>query len=62
VTRKHRVWWQANYFDHRLRNAEQIEEKLHYILHNPVAKGLCASPEAWPWKMAGGSGPPGAVR
>ena len=47
---KNGVQWQENYFDHRLRDAQQVEYKFQYILNNPVAKGLCATPEEWPWK------------
>jgi REP element-mobilizing transposase RayT len=50
-TLKHGVKWQENYFDHRLRNREQVEAKFHYILNNPAAKGLCDQPESWPWKI-----------
>ena len=43
------VLWQANYFDHRLRDEEQFTLKYHYILRNPVAAGLCSDPLEWPW-------------
>ena len=45
----HGVGWQDNYFDHRIRNDESLEEKVAYIRMNPVVKGLCAAPEDWPW-------------
>jgi putative transposase len=41
--------WQANYFDHRIRNASGLMQKHAYILRNPVIKGLCAREEDWPW-------------
>ena len=50
--RKHRVLWQEGYFDHRLRKDErgqQLSTKMNYIRHNPVAAGLCAKAEDWPW-------------
>jgi len=28
---------------------EEFVEKLRYIHRNPVARGLCARPEDWPW-------------
>ena len=43
------VKWQNNFFDHRLRDAHQMEYKYQYILNNPVVKGLCKTPEEWPW-------------
>jgi hypothetical protein len=46
------VTWQEGYFDHRLRADErgtQLSAKLDYIRQNPVAAGLCARAEDWPW-------------
>ena len=50
--RANHVIWQEGFFDHRLRNdeqAEQLNAKADYIRRNPVAAGLCARPEDWPW-------------
>jgi len=49
---RHRVVWQEGYFDHRLRDDElgqQLSAKMNYIRQNPVAAGLCARTEDWPW-------------
>jgi len=46
------VFWQEGYFDHRLRADErgaQLTAKMNYIRQNPVAAGLCAKAEDWPW-------------
>ena len=43
------IRWQTNYFDHRIRSDPSLAEKHTYILHNPVAKGLCAREADWPW-------------
>jgi REP element-mobilizing transposase RayT len=48
-TRLNGTRWQEGYFDHRLRNEEERVRKAHYIRMNPVAAGLCAGPEDWPW-------------
>ncbi len=68
--RKNDVVWQDGYFDHRLRNderGEQLSAKMSYIRRNPVAAGLCAKAEDWPWVIdpfrqarlaAGGSSSP----
>ena len=32
-----------------MRNSDEFLEKLRYIHRNPVKRGLCASPEQWPW-------------
>jgi len=47
------VSWQANYFDHRIRNDAEAEEKAAYIRQNPVVKGLCVHKEHWPWVYEG---------
>ena len=50
--RTNHVMWQDGYFDHRLRLDErgaQLSAKLNYIRQNPVAAGLCAKAEDWPW-------------
>ena len=41
--------WQDESFDHVLRSSESLEGKVDYVLHNPVRKGLCSRPEAYPW-------------
>jgi REP element-mobilizing transposase RayT len=43
------IRWQDNFFDHRIRSDASLNEKASYIRNNPVAKGLCARPEDWPW-------------
>jgi REP element-mobilizing transposase RayT len=49
------VHWQDNFFDHRIRSKAEAQEKWHYIRRNPVAKGLCAREEYWPywWAVTG---------
>jgi putative transposase len=39
------VQWQTNYFDHRIRNNSEANEKWSYIRRNPVVKGLCLAEE-----------------
>ena len=43
------VKWQRNFFDHRLRDHHELEEKTCYILMNPVRKGLRKRMEDWVW-------------
>ena len=38
------VRWQQDFFDHRLRDHWQVEEKTSYILNNPLRRGLCRNP------------------
>jgi len=47
------IQWQYNYFDHRLRNITELEQKSEYIRMNPVRRNLCANPEDWPWVFRG---------
>ncbi|MDD2763602.1 MAG: transposase [Opitutaceae bacterium] len=43
------VSWQRDFFDHRLRAEESLQEKWEYIRMNPVRKGLIDRPEQWPY-------------
>ena len=49
VATKHGVKWQRDFFDHRLRNDQELQEKTSYILMNPVRKGLCERAGDWMW-------------
>lgn len=49
--KQHDIQWQENYFDHRIRSRQELDEKAAYIRLNPVRKGLCQSEEAWPWRI-----------
>jgi putative transposase len=42
-------FWQARYFDHNVRNRAGFVTQLRYIHRNPVKRGLCGTPEDWPW-------------
>ena len=44
--------WQGNYFDHRIRNRDELDEKAAYIRLNPVRKNLCPDEDAWPWMLS----------
>jgi putative transposase len=41
--------WQKRYYDHNVRTYESFVEKLHYIHHNPVQRGLAEKPADWNW-------------
>jgi putative transposase len=41
------VQWQEGFFDHRLRNDDEVSGKWHYIRRNPVVRGLCAREDGW---------------
>ncbi|NLO73108.1 MAG: transposase [candidate division WS1 bacterium] len=42
--------WQHEFHDHLLRSAESYGQKWHYVLLNPVRRGLCSQPEEWPYQ------------
>ena len=46
---KYGIVWQDGYFDHRLRNDEEHDNKAQYIRDNAKDKGLCSDAELWPW-------------
>ena len=41
--------WQEESFDRVLRASEKLEEKVAYILDNPVRMGLVPAPQEYPW-------------
>jgi len=41
--------WQEESFDRALRKDEQSQEKLYYMLENPVRAGLASNPLDYPW-------------
>jgi REP element-mobilizing transposase RayT len=45
----HGIQWQKNFFDHRLRNDDEVGQKAAYVLLNPVRAGLVARSEDWPY-------------
>jgi len=42
--------WQADTFDHILRNPGSYGEKWNYVRENPVRQGLVTRTEDWPWQ------------
>jgi putative transposase len=47
TARRTGVGWQRNYFDHRVRPDEGLQEKTDYIRQNPVRAGLVKTAEDW---------------
>jgi putative transposase len=50
--RWHGRLWAREYFDRWMRDDAQADAARAYIEFNPVAAGLCARPEDWPWSSA----------
>ncbi len=51
--RQNGIVWQRDYFEHRLRGEDALDEKASYISNNPVRKGLVEKPEDWKWVVRG---------
>jgi putative transposase len=52
------VEWQRDFFDHRLRDHHELQEKTNYILMNPVRRVLCERVEDWVWVYQPADRPP----
>ena len=48
----HYPFWQAESYDHLVRNDAGYERVKAYILHNPVKAGLMAGRELWPFSFS----------
>jgi putative transposase len=47
-----RPFWQARYYDFNVQTPHKRSEKIDYIHHNPVARGLVTKPQDWPWSSS----------
>ncbi len=45
-------FWQAESFDHRIRNEQHFRKIREYVENNPVPAGLVARPEDYRWSSA----------
>ena len=52
LSHKYNIEFQKDFFDTRIRNAAHYAEKWDYIVRNPVARGLVATPREWPHVIA----------
>ena len=43
------VFWHHESYDHVVRDGEELERIIWYVLENPVKAGLCKSWEDWKW-------------
>lgn len=43
------TFWQAESYDHWVRDEDELERIVHYIRGNPVKAGLVQRPERWRW-------------
>ena len=47
--RRQRPFWLPRYYDFNVHSEDKHKEKLHYIHHNPVTRGLVEHPDQWRW-------------
>ncbi len=52
LLRKSGAFWERESFDHLIRSLDDFEGFIRYIENNPVAAGLCARPQDWPYSSA----------
>jgi len=45
-------FWQEDYYDRFIRNAQHYVDAVDYIENNPVKASLCRRPEDWPFSSA----------
>jgi putative transposase len=41
--------WQRRYWEHMIRDQEDLHRHIDYIHYNPVKHGLAQAARAWPW-------------
>jgi putative transposase len=46
------AFWQREYFDRWIRSNKELVAVVAYVEANPVAAGLAACPQEWPWSSA----------
>ena len=51
VAREQDIVWQRNFFEHRLRSDESVEDKAAYIPQNPVRAGFVSDAAEWPFVL-----------
>ena len=50
---RHGPLWERESFDHLIRSIGHFEGFMFYVEQNPVAAGLCKSPQDWPYSHCG---------
>ena len=49
----HRIFWQPNFYEHRLRPDDSVEDVVRYIFLNPFRPGVAASNSNYRWFWLG---------
>ncbi|MFH0990568.1 MAG: hypothetical protein V1799_11195 [bacterium] len=46
---RHGAFWQDESYDHVIRDSDELERTVWYVLNNPVKARLVESWDQWPW-------------
>ncbi len=49
ILQRQGTFWQAESYDHVVRDADELTRIAQYVTNNPVKAGLVSNWEAWPW-------------
>lgn len=49
VMKRERGVWQRRFWEHAVRNEENLHAAIHYCWQNPIKHGLVSDPSAWPF-------------
>ena len=49
ILKRQGTFWQAESYDHVVRDADELTRIIWYTVNNPVKAGLVSDWEAWPW-------------
>lgn len=49
VVRREKAIWQRRYWEHHIRNQEDVDAHIRYSWMNPVKQGFVANPDDWPY-------------
>jgi putative transposase len=49
IRQRRRGVWQRQYWEHSIRNEDDLESHFDYVHYNPVKHGLVGRPRDWPW-------------
>ncbi len=49
ILKRQGAFWQAESYDHVVRDTDELARIVQYVINNPVKAGLAPDWEAWPW-------------
>ena len=52
ILRRTGGFWQKESYDHWIRDLDELERVVQYVIFNPVKSGLCAAPKDWRFSSA----------